>query len=173
MRAYISGTGGARLTSVSMKPALLIAIMTAIVLAQPLLPDRHRTTRRNLHRSATTIANTAVADTITPSSGMLVLSGYDKPLRSSRESIFATNRSRRTISSVTLQIEYIDAKGRQLHSRDVTLAVRIPPGETRQLTFASWDKQHAFFYNLSGKPRTSAGSPYSIRATPTRIVLEK
>ncbi len=151
----------------------LLAIIATLLLALPMMPDRHRTTRRNLHRTTAVAATGAVADTVVPSSGMVALSGYDKPLRSSRESIFATNRSRRTISAITLRIDYLDPHQRQLHSREVTVPIVIPPGETRQLTFRSWDRQNAFYYHLTGKPRTTAGSPYTIRATPTRLLLPR
>lgn len=156
-----------------MTPAPLLAIIASLLLALPMMPDRHRTTRRNLHRATAVTTTQAKDDTIVPSSGMVILSGYDKPLRSSKESIFATNRSRRTIAAITLRIDYFDPQERQLHSRDITIPVIIPPGGTRQLTFQSWDRQHAFYYHLTGKPRTSPGSPYTIRATPLRLILQK
>ena len=151
----------------------LLSIVTAVLLALPLQPDRHRTTRRNLHRTSLPSIHAAAADTVVPSSGMVILSGYDKPLRSSRESIFVTNRSRRAVSAITLRIVYSDPKDRQLHSRDITVTTHIPPGETRQLTFPSWDRQHAFYYHLTGKPRTADGSPYTVRATPLSIIIKR
>lgn len=173
MCTYIPRSPVTYLPHIPMILTPLLSVITVAILALPIQPDRHRTTRRNLHRTDPTPNRTAEADTIVPSSGMVILSGYDKPLRSSRESIFVTNRSRRAISAITLRIVYSDTKERQLHSRDITIATHIPPGETRQLTFSSWDRQHAFYFHLTGKPRTADGSPYTVRVTPLSVVINR
>lgn len=130
-----------------------------------------RTTRRSLRPIAAAVSDTtAGGDTIfRPGADMVTLSGYDKPLRSATETLFATNHSSRTIHSVTIHIVYRDMSGRQLHSRDATVAVTIPPGETRQLQFPSWDKQKSFVYHRSRRPPRAEYAPYDITATVAEI----
>lgn len=146
--------------------------LTGITESQAAPQRRDRTTRRALkadHRL--TERHTAAADTVTPSPGMLALSGFAKPLRSTRETLFLTNRSMRRLTHVTLLLVYTDSQGRQLHKRQVAMACDVPPGETRQLTFASFDRQHTFYYHLNGKPRTADGTPFHVTATAERAVF--
>ncbi len=75
-----------------------------------------------------------------------------------------TNATRRHLLYVEIEITYFDESGRQLHKRTAKQNVDIPAGETRQLTFPSWDKQRNMYYTLSGKPRTSNGTPYTVKA---------
>lgn len=130
-----------------------------------------KTTRKNLRVKKIAAQETiAAADTVVLSPGMAALAGYDKPLRSNKESIYLTNATRRRLTYIEIEFTYLDESGRQLHKRIVSQQVDIPAGETRQLTFASWDKQRNMYYTLSGKPRTSNGTPYSISATPLRAI---
>lgn len=73
-------------------------------------------------------------------------SGFDKPQSSARETFFITNHTDRTMSGLTLYIEYLMPDGRQLHKRFVKLVCNIPPGETRQAEIESWDKQKSFYF---------------------------
>ena len=133
------------------------------------VPDR--TTRRGLKAVAPTAVN-AVAmrhDTVTPSPGMIDVAGYDKPLRSSRETLFVTNRSSRTLKGVELRIIYLDAKGRQLHEAVHWLLA----AETRRLSFKSWDLQRTFYYRLTGRPRTSDGTMYDVSIRPLRAAYTR
>lgn len=132
-----------------------------------------RTTRRNLRPITAAVEDTTVAadSIIYPQTDVVTLSGYDKPLRSTSESLFATNHSDLIIKSVTILITYIDMSGRQLHSREVTIDTPIPPGETRQLQFRSWDRQKSFVYHRSQRPKRAAYSPYDIIATITSITV--
>lgn len=137
-----------------------------IMLMSALSVSADKTTRKNL-KVLPKVDRQVVTDSLdffTPSPGMIRLTGYDKPLRSYRESIYVSNPSRRTLRYINLEITYFDESGRQMHKRNVKLQVKIPGGETRQLTFPSWDKQRNLYYVKSGKPRTSDGTPYSISA---------
>lgn len=148
-----------------MKRLLLII---AIVLATAATAFADRTTRGKLkiaNRKSVATAVDAINDTVVPSAGMIVVSGFDKPLRSYRESVFITNRSRRRLTGVKLTISYLDVDGRLLHRAVLTLPTDIPAGETRQLTFPSWDRQQAFYYELSSKPRRADGTPFSVVIT--------
>jgi hypothetical protein len=147
-------------------------IFTLLVLTT-LVASADKTTRKGLKVAKPTrieAADTTALDTIALSPGMITLAGYDKPLRSNKESIYLTNATRRRLSYIEIEITYFDESGRQLHKRTVSQTVDIPAGETRQLTFASWDKQRNMYYTLSGKPRTSNGTPYTISARATRAI---
>lgn len=79
--------------------------------------------------------------------------GYDKPGRTASESFFITNRTDRTMSGVTLYIDYRTPDGRQLHKQFLKLSCDIPPGETRRAEIKSWDTQRSFHYELSAPGR--------------------
>ncbi|MDE5835715.1 MAG: hypothetical protein K2H50_01765 [Paramuribaculum sp.] len=141
-------------------------VFTILLIAATLSASADKTTRKGL-KAITVKEQTVKTDSINtfvPSPGMIRLSGYDKPLRSYKESIYATNATRRVLSYINIEITYFDESGRQMHKRNVKLNVHIPEGETRQITFSSWDKQRNLYYIKSGKPRTSDGTPYSISA---------
>lgn len=97
-------------------------------------------------------------------------SGYDKPQSSSAETFFITNNTDRTMTGLTLYIEYLTPDGRQLHKRFVRLSCNIPPGETRMADLKSWDKQHAFHYEKSDASKRG-GSPYTVVFDPISYYL--
>lgn len=130
-----------------------------------------RTTRPSLHPAAP--AAEAEADTtgavptfvcLTAADGPEVtLAGYDKPLRSRRESFFATNPdSVRTVCHLWLTATYYDLSGRMLHRRNVAVDCMLPPGQTRRLEIPSWDSQRSFYYYLSEPPVRASGVPYKV-----------
>lgn len=147
----------------------ILAVACAGVVVMTASADR--TTRSRLRVRQQQTVNRLSIDTIVPSPGMVTLSGYDKALRSSRESILITNASRRRIKCVVMEITYLDTRGRMLNKRRVEVTVDIPAGETRQVTFSSWDKQKTMYYRLTGKYRTSDGTPYDIRAIATGVLF--
>lgn len=99
----------------------------------------------------------------------IAFSGFDKPGSSSMESFFITNRTDRTMSGVSLYIEYLTPDGRQLHKRYVKLDCNIPAGETRKCDIKSWDTQRSFHYELSAASRRS--SPFTVRFDPVAFYL--
>lgn len=107
-----------------------------------------------------------------PENSLIVLSGYDKPLRTSRETMLVTNNAPRETRSLAFTITYLDMDGRQLHERTDTLKASIPAGETRMVKFSTWDTQHSFYYHLGQRPRTARVTPYSIRARVNFVVLQ-
>lgn len=92
----------------------------------------------------------------------LEFSGYDKKLTSTRESLFVSNNTGRRILGLRLTIVYRDMKGRELHSRELTLMEDIADGHRRHLDFKSWDTQKAFYSHRS-VPKRSAGTPYKVQ----------
>lgn len=130
------------------------------------------TTRQHLQPGATSGATAAATpsvsyDTIVgPRAHLLDLSGYDKPLRSRRETFFATNNASVPVASMAFTINYLDQSGRMLHSASQRVNVDIPAGETRQVSLRSWDEQQAFYYVHSAVPtRAAQATPYDITIT--------
>lgn len=98
-------------------------------------------------------------------------SGYDKPLKSSKETFFITNRTDRTMSGVTLYIDYRTPDGRQLDKRFVRLSCLIPAGETRSVDIDSWDKNKNFYY-YKGTVPAKGGNPYAVIFDPVCYYLK-
>lgn len=99
-----------------------------------------------------------------PGAETFKITGYDKPLRSRRETFFATNNAPADAVELVLSITYLDADGRQLHRRRVNLPCDIPSGETRNLSVQSWDTQQSFYFVRSSVPvRTAQATPYDVR----------
>lgn len=97
-------------------------------------------------------------------------SGYDKPTSSRVESFFITNHTDRTMTALTLYIDYRTPDGRQLHKQFVKLSCMIPPGETRRAELKSWDSQRAFHYIKS--PAGKKGSaPFAVTFDPVAFYL--
>ncbi len=139
---------------------LLVILLLAALPAIGSIADT-RTTRRHLIPAQSADIAPAEAPSLTPATDSLDISGYDKPLRSTRETLFITNRCSTTVTLVTLSLTYGTVAGVMLHSREVTLPCAIPPGETRQLSFPSWDRQKAYYHHLTRViPRSSKAIPY-------------
>lgn len=145
--------------------SLLVLAVTSVA-----APDT-RTTRKKLVKSEQEV--TVVADSTTVSPDSITIADYDKPLRSNYETFFVTNRHCRTIVRITVNIDYIDMNGSQLHSRSVTVECDIPPGATRQLQTRAWDRQKAFYHHTTrSKPRSPHARPYKVVVTPVSLLLE-
>lgn len=99
----------------------------------------------------------------------VAFSGFDKPGNSSTESFFITNNTDRTLSGVTLYIEYLTPDGRQLHKQFLRLNCNIPAGQTRKTDIKSWDTQRSFHYEKSAPSRRSA--PFAVRFDPVAFYL--
>lgn len=145
--------------------SLLVLAVTSVA-----APDT-RTTRKKLVKSEQEV--TVVADSTTVSPDSITIADYDKPLRSNYETFFVTNRHCRTIVRITVDIDYIDMNGSQLHNRNVTVECDIPPGATRQLHTRAWDRQKAFYHHTTrSKPRSPHARPYKVVVTPVSLLLE-
>lgn len=100
----------------------------------------------------------------------IAFSGYDKTRTSRTESFFITNNTDRTMTGITMYVEYLTTDGRQLHKRFVRLVCDIPPGETRKADLESWDSQKSFYYEKSDAPKRG-GTPYSVIFDPVAFYL--
>lgn len=107
----------------------------------------------------------ALIDTVAnPAAHTVDINGYDKPLRSRRETFFVTNNGDRPTSSLAVTITYYDSSRRQLHRRHASLPLVIPVGETRQASLKSWDEQLSFYYLRSAVPsRADQATPYDVK----------
>ena len=136
-------------------------VIISLLIAIALNCSAQRTTRKGLEPREN-LSAIALGDTIkSPSTDILKISGYDKPLNSHKETFFVTNNGARAIVGINITFNYFDNQNRQLHQATKTVNCTIPPGETRQLSISSWDKQKSFYYHRSAKPRRQA-TPYSV-----------
>lgn len=149
---------------------VIVTSLMVLAVTSVAAPDT-RTTRKKLVKSEQEV--TVVADSATVSPDSITIADYDKPLRSNYETFFVTNRHSRTIVRITIDIDYIDMNGSQLHSRSVTVECEIPPGATRQLHTRAWDRQKAFYHHTTrSKPRSPHARPYKVVVTPVSLLLE-
>lgn len=160
-----------------MKKFLILSFFISALILQA-----QDTTRRGLkakktdtERSDDKIVTPAYTDTmVTPKPHTLDISGYDKPLRSRRETFFASNNADMLIGSMVFTITYFDTSDRQLHKRTERIAVAIPAGETRQVSFRSWDRQLAFYYIKSPVPdRAHQATPYEVKISVDTLFFKR
>ena len=137
-----------------------------------------KTTRRSLKfRAPAEIGQadsvlSSVPDTLKLPGASIELYGYEKPLRSNKETLHIRNLTGRTVTGVRLEITYLDYKGKELHRRFVDLECDIPPGGTRLLAFPSWDVQKRFYYADGPHPRNRA-YPYRVKMTVVHAIASE
>ena len=129
-----------------------------------------RTTRSKLNPPETTVE---LAGAVKVEPGMITIDKYDKPLRSRYESMFVTNHTPATVTSVRVRLDYISMEGDTIHEAVRLLKCSLPPNSTRRLTFSSWDKQLTLYYYLTDKPSRLKGTPYKISIVPLEMTHEK
>lgn len=98
-------------------------------------------------------------------SDSVIFSKYDKTVDSNVETFFVTNRSRRTLSGMKLELKYMTEDGSELHRRVCDIPCNVPPGETRRVDIRSWDRQNTFCYIGSRMPRRRVAIPYKVTLT--------
>lgn len=137
-----------------------------LLLAGAVAVCAQQTTRKSLKAVASVGAPAATAvDTVAaPEPHVVDVNGYDKPLRSSRETFFATNNGKSSVVGMAFTITYLDSSNRQLHKAHHNIATDIPSGETRQIAVRSWDKQNSFYYVRSTVPvRAAQATPFDVK----------
>lgn len=100
----------------------------------------------------------------------VVFTGFDKNQGNSKESFFIINNTDRTLTGVSLYIDYRTLDGRQLHKRFFKLSCNIPAGETRKADIPTWDTQRSFYYHKS-KPAKHPGNPFEVIFDPIAYYL--
>lgn len=91
--------------------------------------------------------------------------GYDKEPNSNRESFLMVNPTDFCVTGFKVRIDYLDMKGRMLHSREIAEPCFIPDKETRRVDIKTWDTQHTYYYYLGNVPKKVA-TPFQVRFTP-------
>lgn len=149
-----------------MKEFLSLCLVAAVVIGA----GAQRTLRGKLRAAeladspADTVRTSLDTVVVAPGEHLLDINGYDKPLRSRRETFFATNNSDRAVAAIAFTITYLDGSNRQLHAASHHSTTSIPARETRQLSLRSWDVQNAFYYRRSTVPqRADQATPYDVR----------
>lgn len=140
----------------------------ALILAGAITASAQTTTRRGLAAAGAAAATPtdapATVDTVaSPAPHLADINGYDKPLRSRRETFFVTNNSRNTLKGIVVTITYYDSSRRMLHQATHHLDTDIPADQTRQMSIPSWDKQFNFYYRRSTtSQRAQQATPYDV-----------
>lgn len=91
--------------------------------------------------------------------------GYEKEPNSSMESFIIMNPGSERILGFKVKIDYLDMKGRMLHSRIIEEDCEVPSGENRKFDIGSWDKQHTYYYYLGNSPKKVA-TPFKVVFNP-------
>lgn len=137
--------------------------------------QRRTTTRRSLKASDDAISQihrqSDLYKTVACTKGDVIVSGYDKPTRSTCESAFFTNNTPHHIEAIILTVNYTDMSGRKLHNLQTTISGTISPNDTRHLSWPSWDKQQSFHYYLSRKVKRGVTTPYQVTCTVDSIKI--
>lgn len=141
---------------------LIVLILIALSFAMV----AQRTTRRGLHAKAEAAPAQVrpLYDTIVaPGADRIETRGYDKPLRSRRETFFATNTGNVPVHRIAFTISYFDTDRRMLHRASHNVAVDIPAGESRLVGVRSWDVQQTFYYVHSAVAHKSpSATPFDV-----------
>jgi len=153
--------------------AILLCVVTALTLCAA--QRKQTTARRHLKTTAPAPAPAAinvaeVPDTIVPDSTDITIAGYDKPANASKETFFVVNNTDRTITGLTVTLNYTDMQGRQLHQATHTIGCSIPPRQTRMTAIPSWDRQRSFHYHLGARPRRQS-TPYDVSCTINQAIV--
>lgn len=112
-------------------------------------------------------AQVAPFDTVwQPAPSEIRVAGYEKTLRSTRESMYISNSTDAPVAGLGLEVTYYDTDGRMLHRASHDITADIPGGETRLVDIPSFDRQNLYYYYLSPVP------PRASRATPFKTSVE-
>lgn len=149
-----------------MKRKTILCLLVAAAFLPAVSASAQRTTRSRLKpaQQSEKVSAKAALDTVATAADSLLFSfsGYEKTLRSPKETFFVTNLSDSIVDRLALAITYKDMKGRTLDSREVSVDIDLPPGATRRVDIRSWDRQNVFYYHLSPVPRSSHATPYRV-----------
>lgn len=151
----------------------LLTLLIAAVIPCSAGAQRVNSITRNLKPIKKYISAPAPApfDTVRADTATVGLSGYEKTLRATKETVFVSNLSdNREIVGIIFTVTYLDNSGRILHRRRVEAHPEIPAGETRRLDFPTWDRQMTFYYKGSPRPRVSS-IPYDVTIVADTLLL--
>ena len=127
-------------------------------------PARAKKPAKNSPTSA--VAPLARDTVFAPPADSVAVAGYEKTLRSTRESMFVTNTTARPLEAMEIEVTYFDLSDRMLHRVSHDLSTEIPAGETRMIDVPSFDRQGLYYYHLSPVPRRAQS------ATPFKVAVQ-
>lgn len=165
MRRYIA------VISILLSVTALITVPTEGRKLKLKLPET-KSGKTELHQFETLIITEESQDETGYSLADIDFSGYDKPVNASKETLFITNHTDRQLCDVSFTIDYLDVNGKGLHSRTVSLRTDIPAGETRMISFPTWDTNGSFRY-AGSRPSRRQAYTYTIKLTPVSYRLLK
>lgn len=146
------------------KTKLLIPILVLIAML-PIAAKKIKTGPATNHLKVDKILSDTKteSDTIFAPVDFLTLSGYDKTNAALTEAFFVTNNNDSlTVKTLNVTLTYSDMTDRQLHEATHTVNCDIPPGQTRQVTVPTWDRQHSFHYFHSVAPKRKVSTPFKV-----------
>lgn len=150
-----------------------VALLILLVITSVCAADCRRTTRRGLRPEPVVPSETvAEGDSVDVAEGDFTVAGFEKPLRSRRESFFVTNNTDRDIISLRVRLIYYDLDDRMLDTRTVDAAVDVASGETSRVYIRAWDLQDVFYYYRSARPRSGVATPFKVSVTVTGAVAK-
>lgn len=124
-------------------------LLAALALVSALTTPAQRLSRptpKAARRPAVAAVVLPAADTVAaPPVDSVVVVGFDKPCRVGRETMFVVNNTSRHIDDINFVINYFDMQQRRLHAAEHTVAIDVPPGETRLVTVQSFDRNGMFY----------------------------
>lgn len=151
-----------------MKLLNIAFIITAILIS--FIAKAQHTTRGRLKRPVRTECYDTIKVTADNCADSLIrITGYEKPLQASRETVFLRNDSQSFLESIQLEITYKTIDGKELHKRTITLSAQIQPDERRMLTFKSWDINRLFYYHLNVPNTSKQATPYTVTIRPLQL----
>ena len=133
--------------------------------------------RRKLVPATQDVVVTVVSDSVTADtlaipispvlppfrSDAVTIRGFNKRVNDNYETFFVQNNTDFHISGITVTFKYVEIDGALLHERTLHVACDLPARKSKQVSVNSFDRQHMFYYYLSGQPRKSA-TPFKVSA---------
>lgn len=152
----------------------LLPLITATLLSTCLCAQKISTKRTGLHvdrsRYSAPVAPEMKPDTVLLPEGSVKFYGYEKQLRSSKETIFIENLTDSVLTNIRITIKYLDTSSRQIHRRSLWQNAEVRPREVRRIDIPSWDRQNSYYYLKGRQPRTSA-TPYDVVITADSVII--
>ena len=153
-----------------MRKAILLLFSVIVALSAQAWdrPTPGKPSRQGRRQAAEQVFPAALDTVASPDS--VKVAGFEKQLRSTRESMFVTNHTARPIEWMELEVAYLDMKDRMLHKATHEVEVEIPAGETRMIDIPTFDRQQLFYYYKTGvSSRAKQATPFKVAVKVRRV----
>ncbi len=150
-----------------MKIRFLTIIVVTAVMTMPAL-SRRKLVPETHNVEVTAPADSLPRDTVAPylppfRSDAVTIRGFNKRVNDNYETFFVQNNTGFHLAGITVTLKYVEIDGALLHERTVHVPCDLPAWKSKQVSVNSFDRQHMFYYYLSGRPRKSA-TPFKVSA---------